>query len=101
MPNLFYRAYLALFQFGYHLKVWRQSIGVILPKRDKPDYSSPKAYRVISLINCLGKVLEKILATRLAYLANIPNSGLLEEGQMGGRKQRSAIDAVLLLLDYI
>ena len=28
----------------------------------------PKAYRVISLLNYLGKVAEKIIATRLSYL---------------------------------
>jgi hypothetical protein len=47
----------------------------------------------------MGKVLEKVLATRLGYLAE--TSQLLQHSQIGGRKQRSAIDATLLLLDYI
>ena len=53
------------------------------------------SYRVISLLNCLGKVLEKILATRLSYLAE--TGELLQDTQIGGRKQRSALDAMLLL----
>ena len=43
--------------------------------------------------------MEKILATRLSYLANL--GGLLHETQLSGRKQRSAIDTALLLQHYI
>jgi len=68
---------------------------VILPKPNKANYSLPKSYRVISLLNCLGKVLEKILATRLSYLAE--TGDLLQDSQIGGRKQKSALDACLLL----
>jgi hypothetical protein len=59
----------------------------------------PKAYRIITLLNYLSKVLEKIFATRLGYLAN--TTDLLHYSQIGGRKQRSAIDAALLLLNEI
>ena len=74
---------------------WREGIGVILKKPGKPDYSKPKAYRMITLLNCLGKVSEKIIATRLSYLGE--TTGLLHPEQMGGRKKRSAIDAVMAL----
>ena len=47
----------------------------------------------------MGKVLEKILATRLSYLSNL--GGLLHETPVGGRKQRSVIDTALLLQHYI
>jgi ribonuclease HI len=93
--KLFYLLYRALFVAGYHPKAWREAIGVILPKANKKDYSLPKAYRVISLLNCLGKAFEKILATRLSYLAETGN--LLQDTQIGGRKQKSALDACLLL----
>jgi hypothetical protein len=68
---------------------------VILLKANKKDYSLPKAYRVISLLNCLGKAFKKILVTRLSYLAE--TGDLLQETQIGGRKQKSALDACLLL----
>ena len=42
---------------------------MVLKKPNKLDNTIPKAYRVISLLNCLGKVAEKIIATRLSYLA--------------------------------
>ena len=44
-------------------------------------------------------MLEKILATRLSYLANMRN--LLHDTQLGSRKQRSAVDTALLLQHYI
>ena len=44
-------------------------------------------------------MLEKLFASRLAYLANTGN--LLNDTQLGGRKQRSAVDTALLLLHYI
>jgi hypothetical protein len=47
------------------------------------------------LLNCLGKISEKILVTRLSKLAEV--SDLLYKDQMGGRKQRSAVDAALCL----
>jgi hypothetical protein len=55
---------------------------------------------MIALLNCQSKVLEKIIATRLSYLAN-SGKGLLHSSQLGGRKQRSAVDTVLLLQHYV
>jgi len=97
---VFYKAYKALFHSGYHPAAWKTAIGIVLPKRNKPDYSRPKAYRPISLLPCLSKLLEKLFANRLAYLANV-EPDLLESSQIGGRKQRSAIDAALLLQHYV
>src|SRR5207237_10245031 len=65
-------------------------------KTNKPDYTIPKAYRPVSLLNCLGKIAEKIMTKRLAYIAE--TQGLLHADQMGGRQGRSAIDAVMALV---
>jgi hypothetical protein len=54
---------------------------------------------VISLLNCLGKVSEQILAKRLSYLAETTH--LLHPTQIGGRFKKSAIDACLLLTDCV
>jgi hypothetical protein len=58
---------------SYHPKCFKEATGVILKKSQaaKPsyrDYALPKAYRVISLLNCLIKVMEKIIARRLAVM---------------------------------
>jgi hypothetical protein len=60
---------------------------------------NPKAYRPVALLNCLGKILEKLMAARLSYLAEA--YGLLHEDQIGGRRQRSAIDAAMALTHEI
>ena len=60
--DTFYSLYSSLLDIGYHPRCWRQATGAILKKPGKPDYSAPKAYRVISLLNCLGKLSERILA---------------------------------------
>ena len=70
-----------------------------MPKANKDNYTLLKLYRVISLLNCLGKVLEKVFVTRLSYLANITK--FLHLMQLGSRKQRLAIDITLLLTHYI
>jgi hypothetical protein len=57
------------------------------------------AYRPVALLNCLGKVLEKLMASRLAYLTE--RHGLLHEDQIRGRRQRSAIDAAMALTHEI
>ncbi|KAL1952495.1 hypothetical protein VTO42DRAFT_5185 [Malbranchea cinnamomea] len=61
IPDTFYALYSKLIAVGYHPTVWKESIGVIIKKAKKDDYSDPKAYRIISLLNCLGKVSEKIM----------------------------------------
>ncbi|KAJ6593028.1 hypothetical protein B0H19DRAFT_871656, partial [Mycena capillaripes] len=58
---------------GYHPREWRKAIAVALRKPRKPDYSNPRAYRLIQLLECLGKVLEKIVTRRLSYLAGRHN----------------------------
>jgi hypothetical protein len=68
---------------------------VVIPKPNKPNYSNPKAYRPIALLNCLGKVLEKLMASRLSGMAETHD--LLHPDQIGGRPQRSAIDAAMAI----
>jgi hypothetical protein len=59
---------------GYHPKCFKEATGVILKKPQfakSPyrNYALSKAYRIISLLNCLAKVMEKIIARRLAVMA--------------------------------
>jgi hypothetical protein len=95
IPELFHTVYSVLINQGYHPICWRQGTEAILKKEGKPDYSALKAYRMITLLNCLGKVSEKIMTTRLSYWAE--TTDLLYPEQMGGRKQRSAVDAAMCL----
>ena len=66
--NLVYKI---LIKAGFHPQCWREETEVVLKKQRKPDYSLLKAYRIITLLNCLRKVAEKIMATRLSYLSQV------------------------------
>ncbi|KAF8638112.1 hypothetical protein AX14_010227 [Amanita brunnescens Koide BX004] len=78
---------------------FKDSISVIIPKPNKPDYSIPKAYRPIALLNTLGKLLTKILANRLQHDA--AQYSILHRDQFGGIQGHSTIDAGLVLTDFI
>jgi hypothetical protein len=99
IPKYFNTLFLVLFPAGYHPIWWRQATIIILKKVGKPDYSVPKGYSPISLLNCQGKISEKIIATRLAHLGE--RHHLLDSLQIGGRPKRSAVDAALFLATKI
>src|SRR5258708_5718062 len=46
---------------GYHPKIWRTSIAVALQKPNR-EYSKPRSYRLIQLLEVLGKTLKRIQA---------------------------------------
>ena len=43
---------------GYHPLQWRRAMAVALRKPKRPDYSQPRAWRLIQLLPCIGKVGE-------------------------------------------
>jgi hypothetical protein len=69
---------------------------VVLPKPKRPDYSLPKAYRPISLLECCGKLLEKIVAKR--FMSDINLFSLLPNNQFGSRDYHCAVDAAMCLV---
>ena len=62
----------------------------------KQDFGFVKSYRVISLLNCLGKVVEKVVAGSLSQYCETYSKLHIE--QMGARKQQCTIDAVNSLI---
>ena len=70
-----------------------------MKKSNKVDYSQFKAYRIIMLLNCLRKISEKIIATRLSYF--VEHLNLLHNEQIKDRKNQFTIDAFLCLLHDI
>ncbi|KAI4293687.1 hypothetical protein EV121DRAFT_185196, partial [Schizophyllum commune] len=41
-------------RLGHHSKSWRRAVAVALRKPRKPDYSRPRTYRLIALLECMG-----------------------------------------------
>ena len=68
-------------------------------KGGKRDFGLVRSYRVIGLLNCMGKVVEKVVAKKLSLYYE--DYSKLHPGQMGDRKERSAIDAVATLVHTV
>lgn len=86
-------------RLGHHPHAWRTAKGILLRKPNKVDYTQVKSYRIISLLNSLGKVTEKVVAELIS--ASLELNGALHQGQMGCRKQRSCIDAVARVMSRV
>ncbi|KAI4813528.1 hypothetical protein E4T44_10710 [Aureobasidium sp. EXF-8845] len=78
---------------------WKVAKIVPLKKGNKDDYTLPKNYRPISLLATLGKVMETVMATRIAYLTE--EYKLLPNNHFGARKQRSTVLAISYLQEAI
>ena len=77
---------------------WHAKI-IPLKKPGKENYTVAKAWRPISLLATLGKVMESVIVERISYL--VETYGLLPTNHFGARKQRSAEQALLLLQEQI
>ncbi len=86
-------------RLGYHSTEWKRARGILLEKGGKRDFGLVRSYRVISLLNYIGKVAKKVVAMELSRYCE--DYSKLHPGQMGGRKERSAIDAVAALVHIV
>ncbi|KAJ6439009.1 reverse transcriptase [Purpureocillium lavendulum] len=78
---------------------FRSSTTVVIRKPGKDNYTAPKSYRPIALLNTIGKIMDAIVATRLSYIAETYQ--LLPATHMGGRKLRSTEHALHYIIDRI
>ena len=81
----------ACLRLGYHPVCFRLAEVVFLPK-PRRDPSSVKGWRPISLLSCLGKGLERLLAKRMSHLA--VTWDIVGRQQFGALPKRSATDLV-------
>jgi len=88
----------ACIRLGFHPGIWKTVKGVVIPKPGKPDYSKVRAYRVISLLDVISKLLERTAAHLIAD--HLERKRGLHEGQFGCRKRRSCVDAVAILMNH-
>ncbi|MCP5666744.1 hypothetical protein NL333_27380, partial [Klebsiella pneumoniae] len=72
---------------GYCPQHFKESTTVVLRKQGKDNYTIPGSYRLIGLLNTMGKIMDAIIAHRLSYVAETYN--LLPSTHVGGRKLRS------------
>ncbi|CAF2084855.1 unnamed protein product [Rotaria magnacalcarata] len=82
---------------GYIPTKWKTA-NIILIMKPKKDKQHPSSYRPISLLSCLGKLLEKIIKQRL--MLELERRNILPEHQAGFRPGKSTIYNILRLERY-
>jgi hypothetical protein len=86
-------------QLGYCPAHFCNSTTVVLRKQGKDNHNMPKAYRLIALLNTIGKVMNAIIARRLSYLVEKHN--IIPRLHMGGRKLRLTEHALHALVGMV
>lgn len=79
---------------GYYPQPWKTAIGIMIPKPGK-DPKIPSNYRPISLLKCIGKIFEKIIASRL--LLHLEKHKIINKWQRAYLKEKEANEHVYRL----
>ncbi len=87
--------YFELINKDHHFVYWRESVKAILKKSNKSNYTASKTYKIITLLNCLKEIFEKIIASQLFFFEQ--TFDLLDLNQTRERKKLSAVDAIMNL----
>ena len=85
-------------QYANVPQIWRMAFILPLLKLNKPA-SQLASYRPISLTSCVVKLLERMLANRIAFVAE--TRGMLSKLQAGFRKGRSCEDQIIKMVQGI
>ena len=78
--------------------VWKEAIIIPIPKKGK-DKKNPPSYHPISLLSCVGKLLERMINRRL--INHLESNNVLSPTQTGYRKHRSTEDQLAYLAQNI
>ena len=78
--------------------IWKEAVIRPIPKKGK-DKRDPSSYRPISLLSCVGKLLERIINKRLIW--HLESNSVLASTQTGYRQFRSTEDQLALLTQEI
>ena len=82
---------------GYVPAMWKKA-NIILLLKPKKDKQHPSSYRPISLLSCLGKLLEKIIKQRL--MIELERRNILPQHQAGFRSGKSTMYNIVRLERY-
>ena len=88
MHNLILQTFNRIYSDKVFPKIWSISVAVAIPKQKK-DATDSQNFRPISLTNCLCKLMEKIINTRL--VCYLEKNNLISEYQSGFRASRSTL----------
>jgi len=87
----------------FELESWpsyfKTSSTIIIPKPNRESYNSPKFFRLIVLLNTLGKLIEKVISECLQF--HLIANNLIHLCQLGGLKQRLTPNTGIVLTYFI
>ena len=83
-------------RLGYFPKQWKSAIVKVIPKPGK-DAKFAKNYRPISLLSCVGKVLERIIADRISV--HMEENNMFAKSQSGFRRKRMTSEQIFRLTE--
>ena len=63
------RLFDAYYRLSIYSTAFKRAITVLLYKLKKEDYSDSKVYRLIALLNTLGKALKAVIIERIRFAA--------------------------------
>ena len=81
-------------RLGYFPKKWKTAVVKLIPKPNK-DTKFAKNYRPISLLSCIGKVIERIIANRVSTY--LEENKMLAATQSGFRRKHMTSEQLLRL----
>ena len=99
LPKSIVAMYNGCLQRGVFPKSWKRAIIIPIVKSGQEKNEDVSKFRPISLLNFGGKVLEKVLINRINH--HVFSNNLINHNQYGFRPQRSTIDAVMALKNFI
>ena len=80
---------------SYWPSYFKKLLLIIISKLNKPLYNTPKIFYSIILLNILGKLIEKVISSRLQIHSITTN--FIYQNQIGGIKQQLIIDIGIYL----
>jgi len=83
----------------FHPPLWKHALVHVIPKPGKSNYFALKSYRPISLLDCLGKLMEKAVAKRITHAIDMEE--VLPPNQFGSRAHSCCLDAALTLTHHM
>jgi hypothetical protein len=83
----------------FHFPSWWKKANVIFIPKPEKDPKFPQNHRPISLLSSIGKVLEKIILTRLVRATN--ENQILPDEQFGFLPQHSTSDQIIHVTEFI
>lgn len=90
--------YNTMLNTGRYPHIWRSAIIVPIAKPNKPPHEI-SSFRPISLLSCVSKIIEKMLARRLSWY--ITRNNFVSPNQTAFKTKHSTMDSLLHLQHYV